>query len=404
MALMRRHASLESRHLCQGRLEAVLGNLPDEGPRRIIESVRRRAGDDRRHIGNTIMDHPFVHKCWVTVCCGAAGFDTASLIDGDIHEDRPRLHGADHLACYHNGCPGSGIQHGPNDHIGKLDHLGDIELVRHHRDEPSACPAFLIKVLQAGKVLVEHVDARTGTEEGMGCGRAECPGPNNDDFGGWHTGDTPQKDSLPSVVVLHGQQEIKAAKEQNVDPYVILTKEAEQAPLGSEGLFFLPYLMGERSPHGDANARGVYFGLSLRHQKSHLIRAILEGVTFGMRDSLEIIKGLKVPIKEIRATGGGARSSFWCQLQADIFGEEIVTINSTEGPALGAAILAGVGAGVYKSIPEACDSVVQVVKHHEPNMKNHKLYNESFQFFDSLYPQLKKSFTEDSQIVQRLAI
>lgn len=198
-----------------------------------------------------------------------------------------------------------------------------------------------------------------------------------------------------------GREEIQQAKNQGVDPYQILINKAEEAPKGSEGLIFLPYLMGERSPHGDANARGVYFGLSLRHQKSHLIRALLEGVTFGMRDSLEIISGLKIPIREIRATGGGAVSPFWCQLQADIYGREVVAINSTEGPALGAAILAGVGTGVYKSIQEACERVVKIIDRYEPDMIIHKRHNENYQIFRSLYPLLKKTFTENIAILQK---
>jgi xylulokinase len=183
-----------------------------------------------------------------------------------------------------------------------------------------------------------------------------------------------------------------------VDPYQLLIEEAGQVAPGSEGLIFLPYLMGERSPHGDVNARGVFFGMSLRHAKPHFIRAILEGVTFGMRDSLEIISGLKIPVQEIRATGGGARSGFWCQLQANIYGREVVTVNSTEGPALGAAILAGVGTGIYSSISEACDRVVKVVHRYEPDNVIHQQYNAHYQLFHSLYPLLKKSFLQNNRL------
>ncbi len=119
---------------------------------------------------------------------------------------------------------------------------------------------------------------------------------------------------------------------------------------GCEGLIFLPYLAGERTPHADPNAKGVFFGLTLRHQKAHLIRSILEGVTFGLRDSLEIIRHMGISVKEVRALGGGARSSLWRQMQADIMNLEMATLNITEGAAFGAAILAGVSTGVYGSI------------------------------------------------------
>jgi len=168
---------------------------------------------------------------------------------------------------------------------------------------------------------------------------------------------------------------------------------------GCEGLIFLPYLIGERTPHGDANAKGVFFGLTLRHKKEHIVRSVMEGVTFGMRDSLGIIKGMGLDVGQIRATGGGARSALWRQMQADIYGAEVVTINVAEGPAFGAAILAGVGAKVYNSIGEATDAIVKITSRTQPIEDNIKVYEEYYQIYRSLYPALKPEFDKVSATV-----
>ena len=130
------------------------------------------------------------------------------------------------------------------------------------------------------------------------------------------------------------QADVAEAKKKKVDVYTLLTAEAEAVAAGSSGLFFLPYLSGERTPHADPDARGCFIGLTLSHQRGHLIRSILEGVTYSMRESLAIFEGLGVPIKQIRASGGGARSALWRQIQADAFGRKVVTINSEEGAGL----------------------------------------------------------------------
>jgi xylulokinase len=200
-----------------------------------------------------------------------------------------------------------------------------------------------------------------------------------------------------------GDKEVWQAKQAGVDPYEILTKEASQVEAGCEGLVFLPYLIGERTPHGDANSKGVFFGLTLRHKKEHLVRSVMEGVTFGMRDSLEIIKNLGLDVGQIRATGGGARSAFWRQMQADIYDAEVVTINIAEGPAFGAAILAGVGSGVYSSIEEATDAMVEITSKTQPIEANKKIYNEYYQIYRDLYPALKPQFDKVSETVAKFA-
>ncbi len=177
-----------------------------------------------------------------------------------------------------------------------------------------------------------------------------------------------------------------------VDPYEILIAEAANAPAGCEGLIFLPYLTGERTPYPDPNARGTFFGLTLRHDKRHMVRAVMEGVAFSLRDSIELFRDLAVPIEQVRATGGGARSLVWCQILADVFGTELVTVNVTEGTAYGAALLAGVGTGVYGSVPEACSATVRIVDRIEPAVERRGLYDEYYSVYRSLYRALKPAF------------
>lgn len=189
-----------------------------------------------------------------------------------------------------------------------------------------------------------------------------------------------------------GDLEKTVARLTGDDPYDLLTREAALAPTGSEGLIFLPYLTGERTPYPDPNARGAFVGLTVRHGKSHLVRAVLEGVSFGLRDSLELIKGLGAPIEQVRASGGGARSSVWRQIQADVFGAELVLVNVTEGAAYGAALLAGVGAGVYQSVDEAVAATVRITDRTAPVADHVTQYQRLYPVYRSLYPALKDTF------------
>jgi len=182
------------------------------------------------------------------------------------------------------------------------------------------------------------------------------------------------------------------AKKQKVDVYDLLTEEAAATPAGSEGLYFLPYLSGERTPHADPFARGCFVGLTLAHTRGHLVRSVLEGVTFSMRDSLEIFRGLGIPVNQIRASGGGSKSPFWRQIQADVFGQRVVTINSEEGAAFGVALLAAVGGGAFKDIHEACKSAIKVVKETKPNGKAQKTYDAAMPVYQQLYCSLKQDF------------
>src|SRR5262249_51169750 len=143
------------------------------------------------------------------------------------------------------------------------------------------------------------------------------------------------------------------------DPYELLSEEASTAPAGAAGLLWAPYLMGERTPHLDPNARAALVGITASHHRSHILRAILEGVAFSLKDSFSIFEEMEVPVKQIRLGGGGARSPLWRQIQADVYAHEVETVEAEEGAAFGAAILAAVGAGHFASVDEASDAVIR---------------------------------------------
>lgn len=182
--------------------------------------------------------------------------------------------------------------------------------------------------------------------------------------------------------------------ELGIDPYEFLTAHVGDIAPGAEGLLWLPYLNGERTPHLDPNARGVLFGLSARHTKYHVVRAILEGVVFGLRDSLEIIRSLKIPVEQIRLTGGGAKSPIWRQIQADVFEHPVVTLNVEEGPAFGAAVIAGVATGVLPGFKQFSDRFFKVSREIQPIAHNTKVYEKYYQLYRKLYADLKGDFNE----------
>jgi len=189
-----------------------------------------------------------------------------------------------------------------------------------------------------------------------------------------------------------GDAEVAQARRKKVDPYELLTARAKLAPPGCEGVFWLPYLTGERTPHADPLARACWIGLHSRTTRNELIRAVMEGATFGMNDIVSLMKELGQPVRQIRLSGGGARSAFWRQLQADIYGKTCVTINAAEGPAYGAALLAAVGAGRFKSVREACNVGIKVVRTIRPNARAKKLYAQYYARYRRLYPALKEQF------------
>lgn len=177
-----------------------------------------------------------------------------------------------------------------------------------------------------------------------------------------------------------------------IDYERLLAPCAEVAP-GCEGLLFLPYLTGERTPHPDPLARGAFIGLTVRHTQPHMSRAVLEGVAFGLRDSFELMKsaGLST-IRQVRVSGGGARSALWRQILADVLDSELVTVNTTEGAAYGAALLAGVGAGTWPDVETACRATIQATGSTYPDSQSVARYNSAYKLYQQLYPALKSTF------------
>jgi xylulokinase len=172
-----------------------------------------------------------------------------------------------------------------------------------------------------------------------------------------------------------------------------LLQEAERIPAGSEGLQFLPYLSGERTPHPDPLARGAFIGLTLRHRRGHMTRAVLEGVSFGLKDSFTLIQiaGLGA-ISQVRESGGGTKGALWRRILASVLEAELVTINTTEGAAYGAALLAGVGAGAWPDVPAACKACVKITGSTQPDPSEVDVYRKSYVLYRELYPALKPSF------------
>ena len=171
-----------------------------------------------------------------------------------------------------------------------------------------------------------------------------------------------------------------------------LVNEAADLPPGSEGLLFLPYLTGERTPHPDPLARGAWVGLTVRHKRAHLTRAVLEGVAFGIKDSFTLIQNAGLgAIDQVRISGGGAKSLLWRQIIADVLGVELVTVNTTEGAAFGATLLAGVGANAFENVPAACEAAIQITGRTTPSEATQS-YQEIYPHYRALYPALKDEF------------
>src|SRR4029077_4805441 len=180
------------------------------------------------------------------------------------------------------------------------------------------------------------------------------------------------------------------------DPYEFLSEEAGAAPPGAEGLLWAPYLMGERTPHLDPNARGALVGIAPSHRRAHVLRAILEGVAFSLKDSFSIFDELKVPVTTIRWGGGGARSPLWRQIQADVYAHEVELVEAEEGAAYGAAILAAVGARHWSTVDDACDAVVRVAAKVGPRAETAKIMQKNYAVYRRIYPALRSINTGDA--------
>ena len=176
------------------------------------------------------------------------------------------------------------------------------------------------------------------------------------------------------------------------DPYYLMDKQAERIPIGCDRLLYLPYLMGERTPHLDPDCRGAFFGLSAMHTRQHMLRAVMEGVVYSQRDSVEVLRGMGVKINDMLACGGGGTSPLWRQMLADVYACPVKTVVSKEGPALGVAILAAVGTGLYSSVQEACRQLIKTNEPQNPIAENSLVYEKYYKMYTRLYPALKESY------------
>ena len=179
------------------------------------------------------------------------------------------------------------------------------------------------------------------------------------------------------------------ARSDDGDPYDRLSEEAARVSAGSDGLFWAPYLMGERTPHLDPNARAAFIGLTASHTRAHLVRAILEGVAYSLKDTFEILEEIRVPTQRVRLGGGGARSPLWRQIQADVYGHDVEILAAEEGAAYGAAILAGVGAGTWASVDQASEAVVRVANRVSRDRQASAVMQRGYQVYRKIYPALQ---------------
>ncbi len=189
-------------------------------------------------------------------------------------------------------------------------------------------------------------------------------------------------------------EEKETARLMEVNEYYLMDKEAETVRIGADRLLYLPYLMGERTPHLDPNARGMFFGLSAMHTKKHLLRAVMEGVAYSLRDCQEIFRDMGIDIADMMACGGGGTSPRWRQMLADLYNCPVKTVSSKEGPALGVAILAFVGAGVYKTVPEACAEIIKTDKVQNPINENVPEYEKFYRLYTEVYPAVKEQYNK----------
>ncbi|NLC17099.1 MAG: xylulokinase [Clostridiales bacterium] len=195
------------------------------------------------------------------------------------------------------------------------------------------------------------------------------------------------------------QAEAKQAAEQNLNIYDIIMDQVQKIKIGADNLIFLPYLMGERTPHLDTNARGVFFGISAIHTKAHFARAVVEGITYSQRDCLNILIDMGVKPEYIVAGGGGAKSAYWRQMLADNFKRDVYTLQQDAGGCLGAAILSGVGTGLYRDVKTACESILKLENKTTPDMAASQIYDQYYQVYQSLYGDLKHRFKILSEVV-----
>ena len=214
--------------------------------------------------------------------------------------------------------------------------------------------------------------------------------------GCWHTMGGPQAAGLSLQWFIENfcHAYMDEAEKEKKGVFDVINHEVTNVPIGSNRLIYMPYLMGERTPHMNPDCRGVFFGLNVVHTKANLLRAVMEGVGYSMADCSEILKQVGIHIKAIRACGGGSKSKVWKQIIADILNCDLVTMNQEEGPAFGAAILAGVGVGIYKDVKMACQNLLVEKQYVHSIKENNQVYQSYHQLYTGLYIDTKKHFTE----------
>jgi xylulokinase len=195
-----------------------------------------------------------------------------------------------------------------------------------------------------------------------------------------------------------GQAEVQAAKQLGADEFDLLTEQAAQVPLGSDGVIFLPYMMGERSPLWHTNARGVFFGLSLATRKAALTRSILEGAAFALRHNVEVATRAGAEVREMRSVGGCSRSDLWNQIKADVLGMPVLLPHTSVGSPFGAAIVAGMGAGAFSDVRKSLLEMVKLERRFEPIQANHEKYSRIYQVYRDIYAHLKDDFDRAAAI------
>ena len=316
------------------------------------------------------------HRCWSAEVLDALGIDRGLL--ADVYES-PEITGyVSETAAKLTGLkPGTPVAAGAGDNAAAAVGTG---VVREGR-------AFT--TIGSSGVVFAHADKPVVDKKGR-VHTFCCAVP-----GAWHVMGVTQGAglSLKWFRDVFCQPEIEAAAAMDMDVYDLLTKMAAESPIGANRLVYLPYLMGERTPHLDPDCRGVFFGLSAMHKKQDLIRAVIEGVTYSLKDCLEIIKTMGIGLKSMLACGGGGTSPFWRQMLSDVFESPVSTV-ATQGPAFGAAILAAVGTGVYASVPQACDALIVPQNPIAPDGTSARQYEKVYRVYRNLYPQLKNSFQE----------
>lgn len=325
--------------------------------------------------GMQLMDVP--HRKWSSEVCSALGIDMALLpdlcessdISGRIHEKAAKLCGL---------LPGTPVAGSAGDQAASAVGSGIVR------------PGVLSATIGTSGVVFAYADKPAIDPQGRV--HTLCHAVK----GAWHIMGVTQGAGL-SLKWFRDQfckEESSVAAALGVDPYVLMDKEAALSPIGADGLLFLPYFMGERTPHLDPDCRGVFFGLSSSHEKRDLLRAVMEGVAYSLTDCYDIIRELGFDAREVRAAGGGGRSMLWRQMLADMFDSPVTTTNSSEAGALGAALLGAVSAGIYASVPEAADAAILTNDTLASSAEAAAFYKRGHALYQNLYASLKDNFKE----------